>query len=215
MKLSEIDDNNLSDEDVSNIVYTNIEDNKIPSKYALVFGNSLLINERVKKAVEIYKEHRIEKLIFLGGTKGVSNQEHSKIPEAEKMKKLALELGVNEKDILIDNTSKNTFENVENALKIIGNEIKQIDNITIITSEYHLKRCYAVLKKKYPNIGITLVCAKDGFTDSENWFLSEDGWNTGRGIVTYEAHLLIKYAKENKIEDLQINIDNNKKISIR
>lgn len=208
MKLSKINDQNLNDKDIATIVYSNIKDNGQTSKYGLVFGNSMLIKERVAKAVELYNNKRIQKVIFMGGTNGVSNQNNSIIPEADKMKELAIEAGINENDIILENTSNNTFENIDNAMSLLKNEIDTIKNITVITSEFHLKRCYAILKKNYPNINITLVAVKDGFSDSDNWFLSDNSWNSGRSLATYEAHLLIKYAKENKIEDLEIQIPN-------
>lgn len=208
MKLSKINDQNLNDKDIATIVYSNIKDNGKTSKYCLVFGNNMLIKERVAKAVELYNNKRIQKVIFMGGTNGISNQNNSIISEADKMKELAIEAGINENDIILDNTSNNTFENIDNAMSLIKNEIDTIKNITVITSEFHLKRCYAILKKNYPNINITLVAAKDGFSDSDNWFLSDNSWNSGRSLATYEAHLLIKYAKENKIEDLEIQLLN-------
>lgn len=208
MKLSKINDQNLNDKDITTIVYSNIKDNGKASKYGLVFGNSMLIKERVAKAVELYNNKRIQKVIFMGGINGVSNQNNSIIPEADKMKEIAIEAGINENDIILDNTSNNTFENIDNAMSLLKNEIDTIKNITVITSEFHLKRCYAIIKKKYPNINITLVAAKDGFSDSDNWFLSDSSWNSGRSLATYEAHLLIKYARENKIEDLEIQLSN-------
>lgn len=156
-------------------------------------------------AVKEYKNKRFEKMIFMGGTNGVSNQNHEEIAEAIKMKDLALELGVAEKDILLDTTSNNTFENVDNAIELIKNELSSMNNISIITSEFHLKRCYAILKKKLPFLEITMIPAKDGFTDRDNWFLSDNTWNSGRSLATYEAHLLVKYAKEDKITDLEID----------
>lgn len=208
MKLSKINDQNLNDKEIATIVYSNIKDNGKASKYGLVFGNSMLIKERVAKAVELYNNKRIQKVIFMGGTNGVSNQNNSIIPEADKMKELAIETGIDKNDIILDNTSNNTFENINNAISLLKNEIDTIKNITVITSEFHLKRCYAILKKNYPNINITLVAAKDGFSDSDNWFLSDNSWNSGRSLATYEAHLLIKYARENKIEDLEIQLSN-------
>lgn len=141
----------------------------------------------------------------MGGVNGVSNQDNSNIAEAIKMKELAIKLGVKEKDILLD-TSNNTFENVDNALELLKDELSTIRNITIITSEFHLKRCYAILKKKLPWVEVTLIPAKDGFTDKNNWFLSNNSWNSGRSLATYEAHLLVKYAKEEKIEDLEVSL---------
>ena len=111
------------------------------------------------------------------------------------MKNLAIELGVNEEDILIDDISDNSFENVENSFNLICD--KNISSITIITSEFHLKRCMAIIKQKFPNLEVILIPAKDGFSDSNNWFLSDNTWNSGRSLATYEANLLIRYAKEN------------------
>ncbi len=207
IRLSQIDDSELNDEQIDKIVYSNIEDDKLLSGYALVFGNSMLINERVNTSVEAYKKSRVKKLIFMGGVNGVSNQDNSTIAEAVKMKELSLSLGVKEEDILIDDTSNNTFENIENAMKLLPNDI---NHISIITSEFHLKRCYAILKKHYPNISVTLIPSKDGFSDRDNWFLSDNSWNSGRSLATYEAHLLVKYAKENKIYDLEVNNYNTK-----
>lgn len=202
MKLSEINKNKLTDDDIQKIVYENIEDNGKCTIYGLVFGNSMLINERVNTAVDAYKNHRIKKIIFSGGNNGFSNQENDVIPEAIKMKNLAIKLGVNEQDILVDDTSCNSFENVENSFNLISNET--ISSIAVITSEFHLKRCIAIIKQKFPNMEVILIPSKDGFSDSNNWFLSDDTWNSGRSLATYEANLLIRYAKEKKIADIDI-----------
>lgn len=212
IRLSQIDDSKLTDEQIDNIVYSNVEDDKLPSEYALVFGNTMLIKERVNTSVDAYKRGRIKKIIFMGGANGVSNQDNSIIPEAIKMKELAVAMGISEEDILIDDKSNNTFENVENAMNLLPNDV---NHISIITSEFHLKRCYAILKKYHPNIAITMISSKDGFSDRDNWFLSDNSWNSGRSLATYEAHLLVKYAKENKIYDLEIKNFNNKILIIK
>ena len=41
--------------------------------YALVFGHAVLIKERTKKAIEIYKQGRAKKIVFMGGGYGDSN----------------------------------------------------------------------------------------------------------------------------------------------
>ena len=207
MKSSMIKDESLTDEEIQAIVYSDIEDNGFSSKYGLVFGNSMLIQERVNRAVEVYREGRVQKLIFMGGVNGVSNQDGTIVSEAERMKELALRLGIKSEDILLDCDSNNTFENIENALSVLDGELPALSSISIITSEFHLKRCYTILKKRYPNLEVHMITAKDGFTDSDNWFLSDGSWNSGRSLATYEAHLLVKYAKEEKILDLDIPIE--------
>lgn len=118
------------------------------------------------------------------------------------MKDLAIKLGVSEEDILIETDSNNSFENVDNVFGILPNNI---NCISIITSEFHLKRCMAIVKKKFPNMEIILIASKDGFSDSNNWFLSDNSWNSGRSLATYEAGLLVKYAKNNQIYDLTVS----------
>lgn len=195
MKLSEITKETLTDDDIQKILYENVDYNGKSSFYGLVFGNSMLINERVNIAVDVYRNNRIKKIIFSGGNNGISNQYNDVIPEAIKMKNLAIELGVNEEDILIDDISDNSFENVENSFNLICD--KNISSITIITSEFHLKRCTAIIKQKFPNLEVILIPSKNDFSDSNNWFLSYNTWNSGRSLATYEANLLIRYAKEN------------------
>lgn len=210
MKLSQIQDEFLSDEEIQKIVYSDIQDCGLSSKYGLVFGNSMLIQERVSKAVELYQQKRVEKLLFMGGVSGVSNQTGETVSEAERMKDFALSLGVREEDILLDTTSNNTFENVDHALSILKEELSSLPSVSIITSEFHLKRCYAILKKKCPRLEVIMIAAKDGFTDSDNWFLSDNRWNSGRSLATYEAHLLVRYAREHQILDLDIPMEEKK-----
>lgn len=61
MKLSEITKKESTDNDIQKIVYENVDDNGKGFVYGLVFGNSMLINERVSTAVDAYKNNRIKK----------------------------------------------------------------------------------------------------------------------------------------------------------
>ena len=204
MKLSLINNENLTDDMVDTC------DNLKNTTYGIVFGNSMLIKERVNTAYDAYKSGRIKKVIFSGGSNGVSNQNNDTVAEAVKMRKLAIKLGIKEEDILIDDKSNNSFENVKNSFYLIKDQ--NITEIAIITSEFHLKRCYAIIKKNFPDINVIMIHSKDGFSDRDNWFLSDNSWNSGRSLATYEANLLIKYAKENKIMDLDIKDIDKKKI---
>lgn len=210
MKLSLINNENLTDDMVDKIVYSDPCDNLRNTTYGIVFGNSMLIKERVNTAYDAYKSGRIKKVIFSGGSNGVSNQNNDTVAEAVKMRKLAIKLGIKEEDILIDDKSNNSFENVKNSFDLIKDQ--NITEIAIITSEFHLKRCYAIIKKNFPDINVIMIHSKDGFSDRDNWFLSDNSWNSGRSLATYEANLLIKYAKENKIMDLDIKDIDKKKI---
>ena len=118
--------------------------------------------------------------------------------------------GIPESCIYLDETSKNTFENIRNAMQIIAIQDGQVDSLSIITSEYHLKRCALAFKKGYPQVSVTTIPAYDGYSDRDNWFKSSNEWNTGRCRVIWERNLLTRYALSGQIEDCEIENKNRK-----
>ena len=205
MNLSEINNENLTDKQIEKIVFSNINDSGKSAKYGIVFGSYTLQRYRIEQAIKLYKEGRVEKLILTGGKGGISNKNNEDVPEAELMKASLVKNGISPQHLILDNSSNSTIENGINVAKILNNLHENIQEVILISSEFHLKRCMAIMKKYYKtNIDYILVPAKDGFTDKENWFLSEKAYNSGRNLVEFEANLLIKYAKEGKIYDLNI-----------
>lgn len=55
MRLTEIDKESLTDEEIEKIVYSDITDTGESTTYGIVFGNSMLIKERVNQAVDAYQ----------------------------------------------------------------------------------------------------------------------------------------------------------------
>ena len=91
------------------------------------------------------KNGKVKKLLFTGGvTTDV-------ISEAEKMKQLAMQNGVNEEDIILEEKSRYTVENFGYSVKLLEklkSEGKvQIDSVAIITSDFHLTRSYHLFRK--------------------------------------------------------------------
>ena len=196
---------------ITDVVFSGISDNLKNNKWCIVFGNSVQVDERVKTVIQKYKEGRFEKIILCGGTGGISNSTNNKESEASRYKKKIVAAGIPESCIYLEEQSQNTFENINNAMKIIFLEYVIIDSLSIITSEYHLKRCYLAFAKMYPHISITMIPAYDGYSDKDNWFNSSNEWNTGRCMVTWERNLLTKYAKDDKIADCDIKQEKLKK----
>lgn len=139
---------------------------------------------------------------------GDSNNSEDHIPESHKMKDLAIKLGVNTDDILIEDQSSNTYENIINAFKIL--DIKNIDTLMIITSEFHLKRCKAIINKIFPEIDLILIEVTDGIHDRNNWFVHENVWKyngkygSGKNLVIHEAKTLVNEAFNGRLADLEI-----------
>ena len=211
MKLSDLELDNLKvkepaisihdDNIITSVVYDGIKDDMKNNKWCIVFGNSSQINERAKATFEKYKEKRFEKIVLCGGSSNINNKES----EANRIRKILIEKGIPDNCIYMDEKSQNTFENIDNAMKIILENENNINSLSIITSEYHLKRCFLSFVKKYPNISITTIPAYDGYSDKLNWFKDSNEWNRGRCMVIWERNMLTKYAKDGKIVDCEIN----------
>lgn len=171
MKLSEISIDNLNDREIEKIVFSNIEDNGKSAKYGIVFGSYTLQKYRIETAFKMYNEGRVKKLILSGGSGGISNKNNQKIAEADIMKKILLEKGINEQDLILENTSNSTIENGINVANILNDLKEDIHELMLISSEFHLKRCIAIMKKYYKeDIEYILVPAKDGFADKKIGF---------------------------------------------
>lgn len=96
-----------------------------------------LLKGRVDKALE-FRNNQLKEtgkdLIFIpSGGKG--NDEI--ISEAEAIKNYLLEKGIKEKNIIIENKSKNTYENIKYSNKLIS---KKKANICFSTTNYHVLR---------------------------------------------------------------------------
>ena len=104
-----------------------------------------LLQGRVDRAIEFRNEQvkcTGKDLIFVpSGGKG--NDEV--ISEAEAMKNYLLAYGIKEKNILVENQSKNTYENIKYSYQLI----KKTDaNVAFSTTNYHVFRAGLIATKQ-------------------------------------------------------------------
>lgn len=95
-----------------------------------------MLRERVQKGVEVFKKSNASYLLLSGDK---SSEDYD---EPSVMKKLAMELGVKEKDIKIDNIGFSTYESIYNAKKT-----ENVNKIIVITQGYHLPRALYIARK--------------------------------------------------------------------
>lgn len=104
---------------------------------AIVFGAGLhwdgsptpVLRDRVKAAVGLYDQGKVQKLLFSGDNRFVDYNE----PGA--MHEYALELGVPEKDIVLDYAGRRTYDTCYRA-----NAIFKVDQAILVTQRFHLPR---------------------------------------------------------------------------
>ena len=105
--------------------------------------------DRLFQAVELYKTGTIKKIFFVGGSGSI---EFSYLKEGMFVRRYLLTIGIPEKDIWIENESRNTHENAVNAKKILENNNYLDGKFLLITSARHMRRSLACFKKTGINI---------------------------------------------------------------
>ena len=100
-------------------------------------------NDRLLNTLDLFSKKRIDKILISGASGSLT----SELKEADILKHYLTQLGINDSCILIENNSKNTFENALYCEKILLDTLK-LDNPSclIITSDYHVRRSMAVFQ---------------------------------------------------------------------
>ena len=119
-------------------IYTTVDSVPAEGRVAIVLGArveddgtpSNTLHDRVLTAVELYNAGKVRKLLFSGGNR-----------EPEVMKKLAVELGVPETDIVLDDLGMRTHESCVRAKQVFG-----IEKAIVVTQDYHLARSIYLCK---------------------------------------------------------------------
>jgi uncharacterized SAM-binding protein YcdF (DUF218 family) len=149
---------------LSNFLLSKVEDYIQTSKYpaqqltgVIVFGgsfnsglgskerNEVSLNsssERLTKALEIYKKNPKTLILFSGFSREIRPQGWS---ESDMAKKFFLDQGVKLDNLIFENQSRNTFENIKYSKDIITN---YKGTWGLITSASHMPRSFLAFKKQ-------------------------------------------------------------------
>ncbi len=113
--------------------------------------------ERLTKAVEIYRKNPRVIILFSGGSGFLYKQRGWS--DSDNTRRFFIDQGVREENLIIENQSRNTFENVKFSRKIL--EDKK-GNWGLITSASHMARSFMVFKKNGIILEPILVDYKTG-----------------------------------------------------
>lgn len=94
---------------------------------------SVFLTERTKRGAKLFKEGYGEYIIVSGG-KGTNED----ISEAEGMRRILINEGIDEHKIILEDSSKNTAENLKFSSQIIRE--KGFKDVIIVSNDFHLKR---------------------------------------------------------------------------
>ena len=142
--------------------YHHMNHTPVKSDCILALGShDLRVAER---AAELYLKDFAPLVIMSGGLGNFTKEMWSE-KEADKFARIAVEMGVPEKDILVENQSTNTGENIlftQNLLKE-----KQLDptSFIVVQKPYMERRSYATFKKHWPDKNILVTSPQISFND--------------------------------------------------
>lgn len=183
-----------------------------------IFGGVSMIPYRVENGIELYNKKLVDRLLISGGV-GYQNVDR-KNTEAFKMYRYLLEKGIPKQDILVEDSSRNTIENIHNTLQLLKKdyENKEIPNIkfALISSDFHIRRCLGMFALQMEQFNqkelgdmysleqmknnLSAYATKDGTHDKEIWQNS----SAGKKMILQEALSLLWYTRSHKMEDLEI-----------
>lgn len=126
------------------IYFSNTDDSEKNEKYVLVLGAkankgnlSETLKERLKSAAIYLKKHKDSIAILCGGVEKGDN-----FSQSYYMKKYLLKENIENNRLILEEKSKNTFENIKFALFKME---KRPSELMVISSSYHLFRANLIL----------------------------------------------------------------------
>ncbi len=128
-------------------IYTySFESEDVTTDAAIILGAAVwkdspspVFKERIKHAINLYKNGKVRYLIFTGG---FGNGE--KFAESEVAKAYAIRNGIPNNSIFIETSSKITFDNLKESKKIMDKQ--RIHSVLIVSDPLHMKRAITMAK---------------------------------------------------------------------
>lgn len=122
--------------------------------------------DRIVHAVQLYKTGKVKKILFTSGSAALTGM---KISEASQAKKLFYMLGVPKEDLLLEDRSRNTYENALYSKQILDT-LNLGKKYMLVSNGLHLKRglaCFEKLGVKCTPFSID----NDGDYDRKEWHM--------------------------------------------
>ena len=201
MLVSRIKEEDLTLEAVDRLLFQGLEDTGESTDCIIVLGSIKAAKYRVPVAVEAYKAGRASKLMLCGGK--VREFPDGNYSEAKHMRQAALALDVAEEDIVLENSSQNTVENILFALIELQRTLwlNKVRRVLLVTTAYHMRRSLAIARYLFPDHIEIIPCpANDNNTRRDNWRNTQ----VGTDRVKKEAMKIIESVLNGIIPDFEI-----------
>ena len=119
------------------------------------------------------------------------------------MRQAALALGVAEEDIILENSSQDTVENILFALIELQRSfyLNHVHSVLLVTTAYHMRRSLAIARYLLPKHITVIPCpANDNNTRRDNWMNTQVGTDRAKK----EAMKIVESVLNGIIPDFEI-----------
>ena len=201
MLVSQITENDLTIEVIDKLLFQGLDDTGENADCIIVLVSIKAAKYRVPVAVQAYKAGRARKMMLCGGK--LRDFPDGKCSEAEHMCQATLELGVAEEDIVLENSSQNTVENILFALVELQRTLclNKVRRVLLVTTAYHMRRSLAIARYLFPDHIEIIPCpANDNNTRRDNWMNTPIGVERAKG----EAMKIVSSVMGGIIPDFEI-----------
>ena len=176
MLVSQITEKDLTIEMVDRLMFQGLEDTGESADCVIVLGSIKAAKYRVPVAAQAYNAGRASKIMLCGGK--LRDFPDGKYSEAEHMHRAALALGVDAEDIILENSSQDTVENILFALIELQRSfyLNNVHSVLLVTTAYHMRRSLAIARYLLPKHITVIPCpANDNNTRRDNWMNTQVG----------------------------------------
>jgi uncharacterized SAM-binding protein YcdF (DUF218 family) len=162
----------MSPEEAASTLF--VRDDPQPADLALVFGHcdADVSCRRARHAVALYRQGLVSRLLLSGG--GHTSADGT--PEAERMASEARALGVPEEAVLVETRSRNTYENVANALALLRDSglLPGVGVVLLVSCPWHMRRVLLLARHALPPSIRLLCCPHQECCTEDTWLQSTD-----------------------------------------
>lgn len=116
------------------------------------------------RAADLYLEGFASLLIFSGGLGNLTSDIWT-VPEADQFADIAMKKGVPEKDILVENKSTNTGENITFTQQLLLEKGLNPQRFILVQKPYMERRSYATFKRHWPEKELLVTSPLYSFED--------------------------------------------------
>jgi uncharacterized SAM-binding protein YcdF (DUF218 family) len=144
---------------------------------AAVWGKQVspVFRERINHAINLYRQGKVRKIIFTGG-QGNKNE----LTEAAAAQAYAINNGVPAGNILIEDTSHKTYENIVNAKRVA--DANGLKKALIVSDPLHMKRAVTMAR----DVGLDAYPSPTPTTRYQ-------GWKSQMASLAHETYYYVGY----------------------